>query len=337
MSILNKNNLIEMNVSIIELIKFFNIQVNSKNMFICPFHKDINPSMVINERQNNVHCFGCGVTYDCYDFVRYYNNLCPKEIYSFFETNFGLNFGNGLSLNEHIELQRKIDERKKQQEEANAQLLLKLQKAQKNYLKYMRWYIDNCHKNIHKTNYFQNRGLTNEIIERFYLGYDEKRNVVVFPYNKRFSYFQTRKIEKKEFWKPKTSKAGNEPIYNEDILKIQHDNSLVFIVESPMCAMSIAQCGGEACSICGVEGCNILFNYLINNKIMKKIVFCLDNDDIGIKKTNTMKIKFDKNNINYVIYNIADECKDPNELLMKDKERLRNNIKKAIDELKDNL
>lgn len=40
---------------------------------VCPFHKDLNPSMIINLNEGRFFCFGCGVSGDAYNFVQMLN------------------------------------------------------------------------------------------------------------------------------------------------------------------------------------------------------------------------------------------------------------------------
>lgn len=54
------------------------------------------------------------------------------------------------------------------------------------------------------------------------------------------NYGQIRYVNEKRFWKPPTNDAGAEPIYNENVIN-DKDNEPIFIVESPICAMSIEQ------------------------------------------------------------------------------------------------
>ena len=44
-------------------------------------------------------------------------------------------------------------------------------------------YLHKCHNNVEQTDYFCNRGLSREIIDRFNLGYDPEKNLVTIPYN----------------------------------------------------------------------------------------------------------------------------------------------------------
>ena len=114
-------------------------------------------------------------------------------------------------------------------------------------------YIKGCIKNVDKTDYFVKRGLTKETIAKFGLGYDIKKQCVVIPYSSEHTYYQTRSIDGKEFRKPPTEIAGPEPLWNAKALL---GTGTVFIVESPICAMSIMQCGEVAVATCGTSGVN---------------------------------------------------------------------------------
>lgn len=45
--------------------------INPRRLFCClnPRHEDSTPSMGYNPRNETVHCFGCGITYDIFDLV----------------------------------------------------------------------------------------------------------------------------------------------------------------------------------------------------------------------------------------------------------------------------
>ena len=52
---------------------------------ICPFHEDVNPSMIINLEQGSWFCFGCNLTGDAVKFVKIfeakYNGLNDLQAY----------------------------------------------------------------------------------------------------------------------------------------------------------------------------------------------------------------------------------------------------------------
>ena len=145
-------------------------------------------------------------------------------------------------------------------------------------------------------------------------------------------YFQRRSVKEKRFYKPKTEEAGQEPLYNAQALNLK-TRKPVFIVESPICAMSIIQCGGMAVALCGT-GLEKLLAKIRSKKPLGSLVLALDNDEAGEQATARLIGKLRELDAKFLVYNIAGDCKDPNELLMKDEKRLQNNIEIAIKEAK---
>lgn len=48
-------------------------------MICCPFHNDSNPSMVVDPRKNNAHCFTCGEGGDPISFIQKYDGISFRE------------------------------------------------------------------------------------------------------------------------------------------------------------------------------------------------------------------------------------------------------------------
>lgn len=55
-----------------EILEYYGIQINRNKKFICPFHDDSNPSMVLNEKDGYVKCFSCGEGANAVTFVYKY-------------------------------------------------------------------------------------------------------------------------------------------------------------------------------------------------------------------------------------------------------------------------
>lgn len=274
-----------------------------------PMHHDDNPSMGYDKNSNRAHCFGCDASYDIFDLVGIYFGIDDKgEQFKKVQSLYG---GGSTSL----------PQPKKK----------KVQNKEKN-IEDIKQYIIDCKANIYKTDYFEKRGLTNETIERCNLGYDEKENAVVIPYSKAMDYFQRRSVVDKKFFKPKTEDAGQEPLYNAQALKLK-TRKPIFIVESPICAMSIIQCGGMAVALCGT-GLEKLLAKIRTKKPLGTLVLALDNDDAGELAKTKLIGKLREIDAKFLVYNIAGDCKDPNELLMKEPTKLQNNIEHAIKEAK---
>lgn len=126
--------------------------------------------------------------------------------------------------------------------------------------------------------YLEGRGLTLETVRRFKLGYDAERNCVTIPYNNEGTYYIRRSIDPHGDKSPHGKLPGIKvPLFNQEAL---YNSDAVFIVESPLCAISIEQAGGAAVALSGVDG-GPLLNALKQNPTNAALLFCLDNDDSG--------------------------------------------------------
>jgi DNA primase len=105
--------------------------------------------------------------------------------------------------------------------------------------------------------------------------------------------------------------------------------------------MSIYQCGGVAVPLCGTQNVGKFLSFFANHLFKGVLVLAFDNDNAGKVATDKIIGGTQKNvgladlGIHYVIKNVASECKDPNELLVKDSQRLKNNIEKTIKEIEE--
>ena len=198
--------------------------------------------------------------------------------------------------------------------------------------------INNLAKNEFAMKYLTDRGLTKETISKFNLGfYVDSFGTprISIPYNKGNSYFIGRRIDGKseiKYTKPKTEEAGREPLWNGSILK--DANHPVFVVEGTFCAMSIDQAGGKAVALNTTGEPNSFKREFESLKKFNGVfVVCLDNDlnNAGQEGQKKLINYLKKHGAKYLEYNLADECKDPNELLQKDSERFYKNVKAAIE------
>ena len=117
-------------------------------------------------------------------------------------------------------------------------------------------YLYKCHENVAQTNYFSNRGLSQETIEKFQLGYDSEKNLVTIPYNPNCKGYVHRILWNSD---NKYCKFGNE-IFNIDALYepsvdvlLFSSRDYVFICEGQVDAMSFTEIGLEAIGLGGVN------------------------------------------------------------------------------------
>lgn len=188
--------------------------------------------------------------------------------------------------------------------------------------------------------YLRSRGFTEEAMNRCFLGFDPVKRCITIPYNQSMTYYSTRYIDPDH--EPRHGKPANVPstIYNAAALQRQE---ACFVVEAPLCAISIMQECGAAIALAGC-GINMLLNLIDKQRPTVPLILCFDNDaenDQGHRPGPEAQAKLaeelTKRGIFFIEENIADECKDPNELLQKDPARLRRNIALATSKAEDML
>lgn len=285
---------VKRNVKIAEVVEDYGVQLNYQGQGLCPFHKEKTPSFSVKREDNIFKCFGCGESGDAITFVAKLKGIEPIEA------------ARELAEKYHIE----VEERKT----GKAATITE--------------YLKRCQGDIGKTDYFEKRGLNRATIRKFCLGYDAYHNSAVIPYSSKMTYYQTRSIAEKAFFKPKTEDAGAEPVFNINGLKLRTKEP-IFVVESPICAMSVYQSGGNAIATCGTGGWKKVVDEVKKKKPLGGFILCFDNDEPGKKASAAMYNELVGLGVQVIEYNIAGECKDPNELLMSNHKKLEESVRVA--------
>jgi len=284
--------------------RYTSAKFNSSNQCCCPFHNEKTASFTVYPSTNTFKCFGakCSVSGDLAAFVAKFKGIGMIEAAQALCQDYGLPFE------------------------------IPAQNSKKARTQEIKEYVERCKKDISKTDYFERRGLTAEMIKRFNLGYDAQHKAVVIPYNRKLTYYQSRSIHNRKFYKPNSDEEGceklKEPLYNEDALS-EKSREPVFVTESPICAMSIMQLGGRAVSTCGGSGVNKFAEKLKTLKQQPVFVLTLDNDEGGKAATRELAALFSKEKIKFVVYSVSGDEKDPNDLLQKDPHALKQNMQAA--------
>ncbi len=135
---------------------------------LCPFHNEKTPSFSVSPSRQMYHCFGCGVSGDVFGFLMEYENN------SFTEAVQSLAQRAGLAL----PVQDESEESKKEASERMAQLNI-----QKEAATYFYWRLHTpAGKQAYE--YLKGRGLTDETIKNFGLGYSDKGRSGLYRYLK---------------------------------------------------------------------------------------------------------------------------------------------------------
>ena len=200
-------------------------------------------------------------------------------------------------------------------------------------------YIERCKAAAAKTDYFTRRGFSQDVVERFSLGYDEAAGVIVIPYDRDGSYYLTRSIEGKTFRKPKSDDAGVEPIYNRAAL--YNGGKPCFVCESPIDAISLITAGGGTCSAIalGGTGHRKLIDQVEKQKPTCMLILSFDADDAGQKATELAAEELKALGVPFMIANYSldaypDESrKDANDFLRGNPDQLSKDIADNVEEI----
>ena len=176
--------------------------------------------------------------------------------------------------------------------------------------------------------YLASRGITLQTAQRCMLGYagSEYAQLIHIPFNPECSYFSMR------FFSPETPAhmrhlmlsareyPGIEvPVYNRGVLWSAAPGDTVFVVESPLCAVSIIQAGGEAIALAGKEPSRLV-RALTARPTHARLLLCLDMDKPGRDATASATaalhdIGYDVSDAAPIV--IGSRGKDPNEVLQR--------------------
>ncbi len=127
---------------------------------LCPFHSEKTPSFIVNPSRQWFHCFGCNKGGDIVTFVMDFENMTFQEALSYLAQKTGV----------------RID-RVAGQSEGRKSLKENLFAVNKEALDFFR---GNLHDARHVTGYLKERGLKNEIVEQFSLGYSTNARDALF-------------------------------------------------------------------------------------------------------------------------------------------------------------
>ena len=196
-----------------------------------------------------------------------------------------------------------------------------------------------AHKDVSKTNYPQTRGLSQETIDRFLIGFVEDWKHpktpkapatprLIIPTSKT-SYLarDTRASVPEEQKQYSKSKVGSMHIFNRKAIRTA--NKPIFIVEGEIDALSIIEVGGEAVALGSTTMVGKFLRVLEEETVKQPFIIALDNDDAGKKASADLEKGFQALGIEYYIQNITGQYKDANECLQKDREGLRAAVAEA--------
>lgn len=187
-----------------------------------------------------------------------------------------------------------------------------------------------AHKDIEQTDYWKNRGLSRETVDRFKLGFiPEWRHPkapkaptsprLIIPTSP-YSYLarDTRDSIPEEQIACSKSKVGSIQLFNKKVLHTA--TKPIFIVEGEIDALSIMEVGGEAVALGTTTKSKALIELLKSQAPTQALIIALDNDEAGQRASSELIEGLQELNIPCYSFNPCGEYKDANEALQCDRE-----------------
>ncbi len=161
----------------------------------------------------------------------------------------------------------------------------------------------------------EERGLTDETIDHFGLGYDERKNAIAIPHFKKGELINI----KYRFLEPKdiryTSESNAEQwVYHDEGLAVASEKGAVFIAEGEMDAMSLWQMGVRNVISPG-SGANSYGPWIEELDKIKAVWIVYDNDPPGQSAAKELGTRIGVEKCRNVLY--PDGFKDANEYMLK--------------------
>ena len=163
----NRNDIISVIGSYIKLQK-----KGSNHMGLCPFHNERTPSFSVSASKQMYHCFGCGVGGNVFTFIMEYENYTFVEALKFLAERAGV---------ELPEQEYSAEARKR------SDLRARLLEVNKEAAKYF-FYQLKSNRGQAAMRYLRDRGLSEDIIKKFGLGYSNKYSDDLYKYLKGLNY-----------------------------------------------------------------------------------------------------------------------------------------------------
>ncbi len=183
---------------------------------------------------------------------------------------------------------------------------------------------------ISETDYPSQRGLGEELIRRFKLGFEPfwrhpkapKAPLsprLIIPTSAHSYLARDVRDEIPEVQKPYTkSQVGPLELFNAAIL--QTATKPIFVVEGALDALSIMEVGGEALALGTTAKVKSFLERVCREKPCQPLILAFDNDSAGEKASKTLSAGLLSEGIAYCVANVAGECKDANEALQAHRE-----------------
>lgn len=264
--------------------------INPRKEFNClnPQHDDSNPSMSFDRKNNRVHCFSCGASYDVFDLIGMdYGLTDSKAIFDKAYEVLGIQIDSTPRRSRPEEDFRPMDGQKQAKTGQNTDTHtathtdVYTHKAEEDRTAY----YEECKRRIADTDY--HRGLSLETLERHYIGFDPcfktkdssgnfvQWRALIIPTGK--GSFTARNTDANAGHKDRYRKRGAAQIFAYKTL--QTASKPIFVVEGEIDAMSIEEAGGAAIGLGSYDNVPLLLKLLETKKPSQPLIIAFDDEE----------------------------------------------------------
>ncbi|MDE5765320.1 MAG: Rha family transcriptional regulator [Ruminococcus sp.] len=297
---------------LIDYIQEITTKSKGKDQYICPLcgsgtGKNHSGAFTVYPENNSYYCFACDSHGDIFNLYGEMNGISDfptllKELQSKY----------GITDTSYTPQQTP----KRQKKTSSTSVS---QREEKDYTKF----FSIAEQHLYEIDYLTKRGLSVETQQKFHCGYvanyqyshnSHATPAVIIP-TSNTSYM----------WRSTTEnikqKRGAAHILNPTALK----NKYCFVVEGEIDCMSIDECGFSSVGLGSASNIKKVFEYASFQTVL---ILALDNDKAGCRATVNLAKLCDEYSVPYITAqrDIWGDCKDANELLVKDKIRLVANL-----------
>jgi hypothetical protein len=262
-------------------------------MVTCPMHKDgreSKPSCGVHKETGVVHCFTCGYSVQLSEMI---SNVFGYDDFGVFGKSWLRKNFSEIAVEERKDIAIDFSREKPSQQ---------IEMTDEEYDKYRVYHP-----------YMYKRGLTNEVIERFDIGYDAETDSIIFPCHNldgSISYTIRRSVNGKRFHYQGGTQKSLYGIY--EFYRGFSNHTELVVCESSFNALSCVVCGIPAIALNGTGSKQQIEQ--LRKLSVRSLVLALDPDEAGRKGTEKIAkaLKNDK-----IIYTVDyKDSRDLNDLLL---------------------
>ena len=301
--------------------------IDIRKPFKClnPSHDDQHPSMSYYDKGNLVKCFSCGATYDLFDLIGidyglhefkaqkaqaealYPTGIIDKPL-----------FANQAYPTTNTKNKSKAEAAMQSTNDNTASTTPAIDP-------------ESFYQHIHQTTYFQDRGISQEVIDRFKLGYDPSTKQVIMPVKGEFYIRRSTDPMAQNKDRYRLPAGIKKELFNAEALS---QKKPVFITEGIIDALSIITAGHEALALPAATDINLLKDEIkkrIEAQSLPELILCLDNDEAGQKAAHELSEYLKNENLPHSAAIIPKEYKDANGYLKASKSAFKGFLSDAIE------